>query len=58
MAIEIVDLPMENGDFPVRKRLNYQRVSLRNLLLGLDFPLKMAIISICPIEASTLEMLG
>ena len=27
MAIEIVDLPIKNGDFPVRELLVYQRVS-------------------------------
>ena len=28
MAIEIVDFPMKNGDFPVRFLYVYQRVSL------------------------------
>ena len=27
MAIEIVDLPIENGDFPVRYVSHYQRVN-------------------------------
>ena len=29
MAIEIVDLPIKDGDFPVRKLLLYQRVNVR-----------------------------
>ena len=29
MAIEIVDLPIKDGDFPVRKLLVYQRVVVK-----------------------------
>ena len=32
MVKEIVDLPMKNGDFPVRKLLIYQRVALQTYL--------------------------
>ena len=29
MAVEIVDLPIKDGDFPVRKLLVYQRVMVK-----------------------------
>ena len=36
MAIEIVDFPIKNGDFPVRKLLVYQRVD-SNLPISMGF---------------------
>ena len=34
MAIEIVDFPIKNGDFPVRYVSHYQRVSKNDLCNG------------------------
>jgi len=36
MAIEIVDLPIENGDFPVRYVSHYQRVRSHGIPLLLS----------------------
>ena len=39
MVVEIVDLPIKDGDFPVRKLLVYQRVMVKNWWVSsFDFP--------------------